>query len=122
MAAAAEQRAIPALRSQEFLRLRLLARAPLQFASSTRASSPAQALLMAGVELQRLAPPLAAAAPARANSSAQPLVEAANGTELRERHHECGNGDHRNCQCRQHQHVKEVVHRSPHCADRDPGV
>ena len=51
---------------------------------------------------------------------AQPLVEATNGAELRERNHECGNGNHRNRQCGKQQHVEEVVHRSPHCADRGP--
>ena len=87
-----------------------------------RAWSPASGVAGAA-GAATLAPPLRQR-PLRAREleCAQPLVQATNGAELRERHHECGNGDHRNRQCGKQQHVEEVVHRSPHCADRGAGV
>jgi hypothetical protein len=50
---------------------------------------------------------------ARAFERAQPLIQAANGAELRQRHHERGNGDQWNRQCGKQQHGEEFVHLSP---------
>ena len=86
--------------------------APLQFAASMRARRQRRCGRGGRRPRWQCRPGGSASSSARSRSSRRRTSAEFESATKRD------NGDHRNRQCGKQQHVEEVVHRSPHCADR----